>query len=144
MENKATNLYEHVSQLLTELTKLRAWNLRRNRLDLDHFLVLEACATGSCCSEADLVRMFGRNASFYSRAVDRLVKRGWLRKRRKPRRDIQFEVKITAKGRRVYDGIEAGFYEQLKAEAGAVSHEDQSDAQHVRQVDGVQPDLARR
>jgi DNA-binding MarR family transcriptional regulator len=121
MANKAMDsrdLYEHVSQLSTELTTMRAWNVRHHHLDLDNFLILEAFATASCCSEADLVRTFGRNASFYSRAVDLLVKRRWLRKRMKARRDIRFEVKITAKGQRVYHEIQASFFEQLRQKLG--------------------------
>ena len=116
MTNKATvgrPWYEHVSQMMTALTTMRERGLREYKLGLDHFLVLEALATASCCSEADLVRTLGRNASFYSRAVDWLVGRGWLRKQLKPRRDIRFAVQITPKGRRVYEEIQVAFSDRL-------------------------------
>jgi DNA-binding MarR family transcriptional regulator len=100
---------------------MRALGLQEHKLDLDHFLLLEAFATGSCCSEADLVRTLGRNASFYSRAVDRMVGQGWLKRRPKPRRDMKFEVKITAKGRQVYNEIQARLAEQLLEKLGRSS-----------------------
>jgi DNA-binding MarR family transcriptional regulator len=61
----------------------------------------------------NLVRILGRGASFYSRAVDRLVKRGWLTKRGKPRRDVRFELKITLKGQLTYDDLQLAFANRL-------------------------------
>ena len=82
--------------------------------------LLEAVATGRAHSEAGMVRLLGRDASFCSRAVDRLVKRGWLRKQPKRRPDdTRFEVKITRKGTGIYREIQAGFVERVNRKLSA-------------------------
>jgi hypothetical protein len=88
------DFYANLSQVLAELAVLRGRDLRPLELDLDHYFILEAVATGRAHSEAEMVRLLGRNASFCSRAVDRLVERGWLKKLPKRRgADIKFQVK---------------------------------------------------
>ena len=49
---------------------MRIRSLRPRRLDLDHYFLLEAVATGRAHSEAGMVRLLGCNASFCSRAAD--------------------------------------------------------------------------
>jgi DNA-binding MarR family transcriptional regulator len=93
---------------------MRARNVRLHRLDLDHYFLLEAVATGRAHSEAAMVLLLGRDASFGSRAVDRLVERGWLKKQPKPRGDdSRFHLKLTRKGTGIYHRIQAAFVEQV-------------------------------
>lgn len=117
---KPSDFFADLSQLLTQLAGMRMRDLRPLRLDLDHYLLLEAVAEGRVHSEAEMVGLLGRNASFCSRAVDRLVERGWLQKRTKPRADdSRFQVKITRKGTRIYQDLQYGFHERLKARLAA-------------------------
>jgi DNA-binding MarR family transcriptional regulator len=97
------DFYENLSQILAELAVLRGRDLRSLKLDLDHYFILEAVVTGRAHSEAEMMRRLGRNASFCSRAVDRLEERGWLKKRPKLKGvDSKFQVKITRQGTRIY------------------------------------------
>jgi hypothetical protein len=83
-------------------------------LDLDHCFILETVAAGRARCEAEMVRLVGRNASFCSRAVDRLVNRGWLKKRLKLKGgDIKFQVKITARAGGVYQDLQFKFAERV-------------------------------
>ena len=118
-ENGA-DFYENLSQLLTELALMRARNVRLHGLDMDHYFLLEAVATGRADYEAAMVRLLGRDASFGSRAVDRLVERGWLKKQPKPRGDdSRFQVKLTRRGSGIYQRIQAAFVEQVNQKLAA-------------------------
>jgi hypothetical protein len=59
MKQTAVNpadFYEHLSRLLTELALMRARNVRVHGLDLDHYVLLEAVATGRAHSKAAMPR----------------------------------------------------------------------------------------
>ena len=56
---KHPDFYENLSQLLAELAVLRARDLRPLKLDLDHYFILEAVATGRAYSEAEMVAPAG-------------------------------------------------------------------------------------
>jgi DNA-binding MarR family transcriptional regulator len=118
---KRFDFYKNLSRLLTELAVMRARDLRPRPLDLDHYFILEAVATGRVHSDARMVRLLARDASFCSRAVDRLVKRGWLKKQAKGRGDdSRFQVKITRKGTGIYQDIQSGFAKRVKQKLAAV------------------------
>ena len=119
MAVEAADFYANLGRLLSELTALRECDLRPLRLDLDHYFILEAVASGRARSEAEMVRRLGRNASFCSRAVGRMVERGWLKKQPKPQRDIKFQVKLTRKGRGIYQELQAGFAERVRQKLAA-------------------------
>jgi DNA-binding MarR family transcriptional regulator len=119
---KYPDFYANLSQILAELAAKRTRDLRPLKLDLDHYFILEAVATGRADSEAEMVRRLGRNASFCSRAVDRLVKRGWLKKQPKPRGDdSRFRVIITRKGRSNYQDLQFGFTARVNQRLTGVS-----------------------
>ena len=132
---KHPDFYENLNQLLWELAAMRTRDLRPLRLDLDHYFLLQAVATGRAHSEAGMVRLLGRHASFCSRAVDRLVGRGWLKKRPKPRSDdSRFRVTITRKGTGIYQDIQAGFVERVNQRLVASGTAEKAMRPVVRQV----------
>ena len=119
---KHPDFYENLGQILAELAAIRTWELGPLGLDLNHYFILEAVATGRAQSEAEMVRRLGRNASFCSRAVDRLVERGWLKKRPKLKgADIKFQVNITRKGTGVYQDLQFGFAKRVNQRLDGVS-----------------------
>jgi DNA-binding MarR family transcriptional regulator len=109
------DFYGNLGQLLLELAAMRTRDLRPLGLDLDRYFLLQAVATGRAQSEAGMVRLLGRNASFCSRAVDCLVECGWLKKRpRLKDGDSRFRLQLTRKGKDIYEDLQFEFTERVK------------------------------